>query len=128
MKHSNNSHSQLSLFDDLDGEITQITNRIEAEVRAWMQEIVFCHFCGEQMTRAVMPFNHGIVFNGWCMKALAYHIRNGGKHHTEEARWLESKGIDPKCNRYDPMNFRQDLKEQHFDDHYSACYRVEDCK
>lgn len=121
---------QLSLFDDLDAEAEKVVERIKTEVREWMQESVACFFCGERMKRGTMPFNHGIVFNGWCMKALMYHMRSKGRlhTHTEEARWLESKGIDPKCDKHDPKNWRPDLIAKHYDGHYGNCYTSEVCK
>ena len=124
------NQNQFPLFDDIESEAEKIITRIQDNIRAWMSEPVPCHFCGERMNRGIMEFNHRIVFNGWCMKALMYHLRSKGRlhTHTEEARWLESKGIDPKCDKHDQRNWRPDLIKQHYEGHYGNCYTSEDCK
>ena len=129
MHHSNQS-DQFSLFDDLDSEAEKVVKQIQNNVREWMAEFVPCHFCGERMGRGTMAFNHGIVFNGWCMKALMFHTRSRGRlhTHTEEAAWLQSHGIDPNCDSHDEANWRTDLRDAHFDGHYGQCYSSEDCK
>jgi len=130
MSNSSNSHSQLSIFDELDRETKQTTDQIESEVRLWMAESVPCFFCGEKMPRGIMSFNHGIVFNGWCMKALAYHMRSKGRLHTHtvEAAWLMSHGIDPHLDSHDESHWRNDLRELHYEAHFGNCYRWEGCK
>lgn len=129
MQHSTNS-DQLSLFDDLDSEAEKQVKQIQHNVQEWMRELIPCHFCGERGIRAMMHTNHGIVFNGWCMKALMYHLRSVGRlhTHTEEAAWLESKGIDPTCDKHNQKNWRPDLIAKHFEGHYGQCYTSEDCK
>jgi hypothetical protein len=115
---------QLS-FDELDQAI-KIEQEIQLEThRNYFSELVRCHFCGEQMPRGWMPNNHGIVFNGWCMKALAYAIRNHGRQWTEEAAWLERKGIPFDADRFDERFWHRENVGMHYDKHFSSCYRGE---
>jgi hypothetical protein len=109
---------QLSLFDAVDREKqTQLQQE-----RAKMQERVKCFFCNEEMTRAVMPFNHGIVFNGWCVKALMYHTRNSGQLWTSEAKWLQHLNIDPALSRFDESHWSHQNVTEHYSQHYGKCY------
>lgn len=109
---------QFSLFDDIDRQSNEALER----TRAFNQEPTKCLFCGETMRRALMHTNHGIVFNGWCMKALAYHTRNMGRTYTEEARWLESKGIQVGLSRFDNSHWNMHNVELHYGAHYGKCY------
>lgn len=113
---------QLS-FEELDQAI-----KIEQEIlleanRNYFNELVRCHFCGEQMARALMSTNHGIVFNGWCVKALCYLTRNRGRQWTEEAAWLERKGIPFDADRFDKQHWHMENVAEHYDKHFSSCYR-----
>lgn len=123
MGNSTNSN-HLSLFDDLEAEAREEAAKQRTESLQKQMEPVACLFCGERMRRGIMDFNHGIVFNGWCMKALMYHMRSKGRlhTHTEEARWLESHGIVPGCDEHDPIHWNHDLREQHFHKHFGQCY------
>lgn len=110
--------NQLPLFDELDQHLEEQNTRI----KELLKEPIDCFFCGERMNPpAIMSFNHGIVFNGWCMKALAYHTRCQGLH-TEEAAWLQKKGIDPNKSRFDESHWHHDNRKKHYEDHFSYCY------
>lgn len=118
---------QLS-FDALDEFDRAI--KVEQEIlleanRKYFNELVRCHFCGEQMARGLMPSNHGIVFNGWCVKALAYSVRNRGRQWTEEAAWLERKGIPFDADRFDEKHWNMENVAMHYDKHFSRCYQGE---
>lgn len=69
-----------------------------------------------------MSANHGIVFNGWCMKALAYITRNAGRHWTKEAAWLERKGIPYNASSLDESLWNLHNVQQHYQKHYAQCY------
>jgi hypothetical protein len=118
---------QLSLFEELDLEAKQAEEKAREAHNAWMAEPVKCLFCGETMRRSWMSTNHGIIFNGWCMKALAYHARNQGKTWTEESAWLTNKGIDVSKSRFDESQWHLENKVSHYDTHYGRCY-MEGCE
>ena len=114
---------QFSLFEQLDLEAKEAETQAQEAHHAWMMEPVPCLFCGETMRRSTMRTNHGIVFNGWCMKALCYHTRTQGKTYTEEAAWLSQKGIDPLKSRFDESHWRMSTLTEHFQSHYGRCYQ-----
>lgn len=109
---------QLSLFDEAD---RRLENLLELQ-RARMKERVKCLFCSEEMNRAQMQTNHGIVFNGWCLKALMFHTRNRGQLWTSEAKWLQHLNIDPALSRFDESHWNKQNVSDHYNAHYSACY------
>lgn len=109
---------QLSLFDEQDRHQQELLQ----QARASMTERVRCLFCNEEMTRALMPTNHGIVFNGWCIKALMYHTRNQGALYTSEAKWLQHLRIDPALSRFDHKHWNHDNVANHYAKHYGECY------
>jgi uncharacterized Zn finger protein len=113
---------QLSLFEQFDLELKATEQKAQQDHRQFMTEIVQCHFCNEKMQRAVMNTNHGIVFNGWCMKALAYHVRNCGVLYSEEARWLQARGISPNVSRFDKSHWDHDNIKNHYELHFGQCY------
>jgi hypothetical protein len=60
-----------------------------------------CEFCGEVSRNSVIHMNnHGIIFNGWCVKAMMFHNRthNG---NADEINWLVKNGIDPYRSRFE---------------------------
>lgn len=65
---------------------------------------VSCKFCGEVMSSALIDTNHGIIFNGWCVKALMFHNRSQAKN-PDEIAWLKSHGIDPELSRFDEAHW-----------------------
>lgn len=108
----------LPLFEEIEEQLEADKERIDELLKT----PVDCFFCGERMSNpGVMAFNHGIVFNGWCTKALMYHTRCRGLH-TEEAAWLQKKGIDPEKSRFDESHWHHHNREKHFDDHFGHCY------
>jgi len=109
---------QLSLFDEAD---RRLENLLELQ-RARMKERVKCLFCSEEMNRAQMQTNHGIVFNGWYVKALMMHTRNRGQLWTSEAKWLQHLNIDPALSRFDESHWNKQNVSDHYNAHYSACY------
>ena len=113
---------QLSLFETLDQQAKEAEAKAQQEHRAFMSELAKCLFCGETMQRSVMNFNHGIVFNGWCMKALAIHTRNKGQTWTKDAAWLIKKGIDVEKSRFDQSQWHVDNQANHYELHYGRCY------
>lgn len=127
LREGSNMSEQLPLFDSLDRERQEQENRQLEDARAFMREPVRCLFCKETMPRAVMSFNHGIVFNGWCIKALMYHTRNQGALYTSEANWLQHLSIDPALSRFDQSHWNHDNVDKHYAKHYGECYR-EGCK
>jgi len=108
----------LPIFDEIEEQLEADKERIDELLKT----PVDCFFCGERMSNpSVMVFNHGIVFNGWCGKALAYHTRCQG-NHTEEAAWLQKKGIDPEKSRFDESHWHLENVQKHFNDHFGYCY------
>ena len=89
------AQSVLSLFEEPQGE------------RVDLQQIVKCDFCGEEITRALFPMNHGLIFNGWCIKAMMFHNRTHN-HNPEELAWLEANGIDPEKSRFDKSHWQME--------------------
>jgi len=114
---------QFSLFEQLDLEAKEAETKAREAHSAWMTEPVSCRFCGERMSRALMQNNHGIVFNGWCMKALCYHTRTQGKTYTQEAAWLSQKGVDPLKSRFDESHWDLASVQKHYVDHFGRCYQ-----
>ena len=113
--------AQLPIFDELDNQQQQQSERY----KELMAQPIDCIFCGERYaTAASAPNNHGIVFNGWCIKALMYHARCQGLH-TEEARWLQIHGIDPEKSRFDESHWNKENIKNHYDDHFGRCYTRE---
>jgi len=113
--------NQLPFFEEIDNQLEANNKRIDELLKT----PVDCFFCGERMNNpAVMNSNHGIVFNGWCMKALAYHVRSKGMH-TEEAAWLQKKGIDPEKSRFDESHWHLENVQQHYQGHFGQCYGAE---
>ncbi len=108
----------LPLFEEIDQQLEADKNRIDELLKT----PVDCFFCGERMNPpAIMTFNHGIVFNGWCMKALSYYWRCKGLH-TEEAAWLQHNGIDPNKSQFDESHWHLENRQKHFNDHFGHCY------
>lgn len=95
---------QLSLFDELDTAQKHTQAKDQAARNAWMAEEVACLFCGEKMKRATMGSNHGIIFNGWCIKAMVLHNRAGGGNEQELA-WLRQHGINPELSKFDQSHW-----------------------
>lgn len=65
---------------------------------------VECKFCHEVMSSAFMDTNHGIIFNGWCVKAMIFHNRSS-HNDPDEIAWLKSHGIDPQLSRFDDTHW-----------------------
>jgi hypothetical protein len=115
-------NEQFPLFDTLQIEAKEAELKAQQESRDHMRELVKCHFCKETMQRFMMTNNHGVVFNGWCMKALGYHVRNGHRLHSVEAEWLQSKGINPELSRFDESQWHLANIENHYKGHDGRCY------
>jgi len=110
--------NQLPLFDEIDQQLEADKKRIDELLKT----PVDCFFCGEPYNNEyLMRTNHGIVFNGWCMKALSYYWRCNGLH-TEEAAWLNNKGIDFSKSQFDESQWHHENRQKHFLDHYGHCY------
>jgi hypothetical protein len=61
----------------------------------------FCDFCGEYcQDNYWKDTNHGIIHNGWCVKAMMFHMR-AKLGNADEINWLVSKGIDPYRSRFE---------------------------
>jgi hypothetical protein len=59
----------------------------------------FCDFCGEYcQDNNWKHTNHGIIHNGWCVKAMMFHIR-AKQGNADEINWLVKNGIDPYKSR-----------------------------
>ena len=113
--------NMLPLFEEIQEQSEADQKRIDEILKT----PVDCFFCGERMyPPTVMVFNHGIVFNGWCVKALMYHAR--AKHlHTVEAEWLQKKGIAWDKSRFDESQWHHENIEKHYKGHYGQCYGAE---
>ena len=111
--------NQLALFETLDRELEKQI----ADTRATQMLPATCHFCGEQSANSYLAQNgHGIVFNGWCMKALVWHTGNKSALWTDKAGWLQSKGIDPALSRFDESHWNHKNVGKHYSRHYGDCY------
>lgn len=61
----------------------------------------FCNFCGEYcQDDNWKATNHGIIHNGWCIKAMMFHFRVV-HNKPEEINWLVKHGIDPYKSRFE---------------------------
>lgn len=76
----------------------------EAVMQRSVVRDVACRFCGEVMSSAFMDTNHGIIFNGWCVKAMMFHNRSCHNDPAEIA-WLKRHGIDPQLSRFDEAHW-----------------------
>ena len=65
---------------------------------------VACKFCGEVMSSALIETNHGIIFNGWCVKAMMFHNR-AHSNNPDEIAWLKAHGINPELSRFDESHW-----------------------
>lgn len=112
---------QLSIFDDIEA----AENAKRDRERELLKTPTSCLFCNERISNASWgATNHGIVFNGWCVKALMYHTRCQGMH-TSEAKWLTHVGIDPLKDRWDESHWHLENVKNHYQGHYGSCYDVE---
>lgn len=84
--------------------ITQPMLSIFEPVIRDLKELIECDFCHEQMPRALFDTNHGLIFNGWCIKAMMFHNRVHS-NHPEEIAWLQKHGIDPRKSRFDESHW-----------------------
>lgn len=73
----------------------------EVEAPKLEKKSSFCEFCGEFCRDDYWKAtNHGIIHNGWCVKAMMFHFRV--EHgNADEINWLVSKGIDPYKSRFE---------------------------
>ena len=76
----------------------------EAVIERSIVRDVACKFCGEVMSSAFMDTNHGIIFNGWCVKAMMFHNRSC-HNDPDEIAWLERNRIDPQLSRFDDTHW-----------------------
>ena len=64
-------------------------------------ESSFCEFCGEFCSNDTWKsINHGIIFNGWCVKAMIYH-NQVHLNDPERINWLVKHNIDPYKSRFE---------------------------
>jgi hypothetical protein len=73
----------------------------QPELKQISQEPQACEFCGEVSRNSVIQMNnHGIIFNGWCVKAMMFHNR-ANQGNADVINWLVKNGIDPYKSRFE---------------------------
>jgi hypothetical protein len=73
----------------------------EPELKQISREPQTCDFCGEVSANGVVHMNnHGIIFNGWCIKAMMFHNRVHN-NNPDEINWLVRHGIDPYRSKFE---------------------------